>query len=126
MNHSIAPSSPLSCLLYLQEALNLLASLFRLRLVTISRLIFSIDDPRCVNGRIHGCQVRTFERISKCVTPGVFLTEPGQTSHSSSPILTLSQAWPEIPPGDGTPSTTLGGNLQRIANTGLVSIPSLP
>src|SRR5271165_489788 len=60
-----------------------------------SRLIFSMDDPRCVNGRSHGCQVCTFDRTSKCVTPGLLLTEPEHTSSSSSPILTRSQAWPE-------------------------------
>src|SRR5438552_56202 len=79
----------------------------------------------CVKGRIQGCQVSTFESTSNCVTPGVFLTEPEQTSRSSSPILTLNQACPVMPPGQYTPSTTLAGNLQRIAITGLVSIPSL-
>src|SRR6266566_4333994 len=44
-----------------------------LRRATLSRLIFSIDDPTCVKGRIHGCQVRTFESTSKCVTPGCVL-----------------------------------------------------
>ena len=89
-----------------------------------SRLIFSMDDPRCVNGRSHGCQVCTFDRTSKCVTPGLLLTEPEHTSSFSSPILTRSQAWPEIPSGDSTPSTTVPGNVQRKANTGLASIPS--
>jgi hypothetical protein len=94
------------------------------RRATISRLIFSIDDPTCVNGRSHGDQVRAFDSTSNCVTPGLLLTEPEQTSNSSSPILTLSQAWPDIPPGQYIPSTTLAGNLQRRANTGLVSMPS--
>ena len=89
-----------------------------------SRLIFSMDDPRCVNGRSHGCHVCTFDRVSKCVTPGLLLTEPEHTSSSSSPILTRSQAWPETPSGDSTPSTTVAGNVQRKANTGLASIPS--
>jgi hypothetical protein len=89
-----------------------------------SRLIFSMDDPRCVSGRSHGCQVYTFDRVSKCVTPGLLLTEPEHTSSSSSPILTRSQAWPETPSGDCTPSTTVPGNVQRKANTGLASIPS--
>ena len=93
-------------------------------LANISRLIFSMDDPRCVNGRSHGCQVCTFDRVSKCVTPGLLLTEPEHTSSSSSPILTRSQAWPETPSGDSTPSTTAARNLQRKANTGLASIPS--
>ena len=98
---------------------------FEAALANISRLIFSMDDPRCVNGRSHGCQVCTFDRVSKCVTPGLLLTEPEHTSSSSSPILTRSQAWPETPSsGDSMPSTTVAGNVQRKANTGLASIPS--
>src|SRR5215469_17120552 len=105
-------------------SIGLLTAPLKLRLATISRLIFSMDDPRCVNGRSHGYHVRAFQRISKCVTPGRLLTEPGHTSSSSSAILTRRQAWTEIPPGHGMPSTTLAGNLQRKLNTGLDVIPS--
>ena len=45
---------------------------------------------------------------------------PGQASHSSPLILTLSLRWPEIRAGEGMPSTIFAGKAQRVAKTGLV------
>src|SRR5690348_6757911 len=54
---------------------------------------------------MRGASVRTCVSTSNWVTTGAFSIEPGQTSRSSPPILTLSQLWPEIRAGEGMPST---------------------